>query len=165
MSRPVVRPGAAGQQHRRTITRSAAPPTTPRLRLEPSGVHRTLLDGGWWPRSTDPAAELPGLVLAIDHLHGRVIRLVLAADGWDSHPVRLEVEDGRIVRLGFFASQPTSLLTALCDNGGRVDLLVIAPDTEESSADSAMILAAGVDNRLHAQEIVPSIGGQPALAR
>lgn len=142
---------------RRTIARSATAPSTPRLRLESTGAHRTLLDGGWWPRSTDPAAELPGLVLAIDHLHGRVIRLVLAADGWDSHPLRLEIKDGRTVRLGFFASQPTSLFTALCDNGDRVDLLVIAPQTEESSADSAMILAAGVDNRLHAQEIVGAV--------
>jgi len=25
----------------------------------------TLLDGGWWPRSADLAAELPGLVLAL----------------------------------------------------------------------------------------------------
>jgi hypothetical protein len=27
-----------------------------RLRLEPTGSARTLLDGGWWPRSADPVA-------------------------------------------------------------------------------------------------------------
>ena len=54
--------------------------------MQPTGSRRTLLDGGWWPRSTDPVAELPGLVLAIDKLRGPVTRLVLNAGGWDSHP-------------------------------------------------------------------------------
>jgi hypothetical protein len=49
------------------------------------------LDGGSWPRSTDPVAELPGLVLAIDHLRGPVRQLILNAQGWDSHPRRLGV--------------------------------------------------------------------------
>jgi len=35
---------------------SSTPPTTPRLRLESTGASRTLLDGGWWPRSSDPVA-------------------------------------------------------------------------------------------------------------
>jgi hypothetical protein len=105
------------------VSVSAARP--PRLRLEPTGSHRTLLDGGWWPRSVDPAAELPGLVLAIDKLRGPVTRLVLNAEAWDPHPRRLEVA-GRIRRMGYFTSQPTALLTARCDNGQRVDLLAAA---------------------------------------
>ena len=40
---------------------SPTPPATPRLRLQPDRPTYTLLDGGWWPRSADPAAELPGL--------------------------------------------------------------------------------------------------------
>ena len=45
-------------------------PPQPRLRLQPDRSARTLLDGGWWPRSADPAAELPGLILALDERHG-----------------------------------------------------------------------------------------------
>ena len=140
----------------RTTTLSLTPPSTPRLRLEVTGLRRTLLDGGWWPRSTDPVAELPGLVLAIDRLHGLVISLVLAADGWDSHPRRLGV-DGRVLRLGYFASQPTSLLTALCANGDRVDLLIVAPDTADGTALAAMALAATASNLIHAQHIVATV--------
>ncbi|MFI7599393.1 DUF5994 family protein [Actinoplanes sp. NPDC049681] len=115
---------------------SPTPPSVPRLRMEPTGSLHTLLDGSWWPRSTDPLAELPGLILAIDTLRGPVSRLVLAAAGWDSRPSRLGV-NGRVLRLGYFSSQPTSLLTALCADGDRVDLLVIPPDTAGDTADES----------------------------
>ena len=42
--------------------------SVPRLRLVPVPSRRTLLGGGWWPRSADPVAELPGLIRAIDTL-------------------------------------------------------------------------------------------------
>jgi hypothetical protein len=45
-------------EHRTTISRS--PPSTPRMHLQPPqppGGVRTLLNGGWWPRSADPVAE------------------------------------------------------------------------------------------------------------
>jgi hypothetical protein len=138
---------------RRAIATSTAPPSVPRLNLESTGSRRTLLDGGWWPRSTDPVAELPGLILAIDARHGPVVRLVLSADGWTSHPRRIGV-DGRVVRVGYFASQPATLLTALSGDGNRVDLLVVAPDTETHVADAAMLQAATIDNRIHAPELM-----------
>lgn len=137
----------------RTTTVPPSMPSTPRLRLEPTGARDTLLDGGWWPRSTDPVADLPGLVLAIGRLHGPVIRLVLSAEGWEGHPRRLAVA-GRVLRLGYFTSQPDSLLTAVCDNGERVDLLIVPPDTTHDIADAAMRLAATAGNRIHAQHIL-----------
>jgi Family of unknown function (DUF5994) len=141
---------------------SASAPSTPRLRLEPTGSRHALLDGGWWPRSTDPVAELPGLVLAIDAVRGPVTRLVLSADGWDAHPRRLGVA-GRILRLGYFTSQPTALLTALCgDTGDRVDLLIVPPETDAGTADAAMVLAASTGNLVHAQHIlVAAITARP----
>jgi hypothetical protein len=151
----------------RMTTISPTPPSTPRLRMEPTGSHRTLLDGGWWPRSTDPVAELPGLVLAIDKVRGPVTRLILAAAGWDDHPRRLGVA-GRVLRLGYFSSQPVSLLTALCANGDRVDLLVIPPDTASGTADAAMVLAATTGNLVHAQHLLPTVSaratGSPVTA-
>jgi hypothetical protein len=129
----------------------------PRLRLG-TGSARTLLDGGWWPRSTDPAAELPALVLAIDNLHGPVTRLALSRHGWDPHPRRLLVA-GRVVRLGYFASQSAALLTARCDPGDRVDLLVVPPDTLSATADAAMLLAATASNLIHAQHLLIAAEG------
>jgi Family of unknown function (DUF5994) len=145
---------------RRHVATSPTPPSNPRLRMEPTGSRRTLLDGGWWPRSTDPAAELPGLALAIDHLRGPVNRLVLSAHGWDSKPRRLRVAD-RVLRLGYFTSQPINLVTALCDNGDRVDLLVVAPGTEPGTADAALTLAATTGNLVHAQHILGHLSTLP----
>jgi hypothetical protein len=51
-----------------------APPAALRLRLQPDRSGRGPLDGGWWPGSADPAAELPGLILALDKRHDRVAR-------------------------------------------------------------------------------------------
>lgn len=148
---------------RRHIAASATPPSTPRLRMEPTGARQTVLDGGWWPLSTDPVAELPGLVLAIDELHGPIDRLVLNAHGWDSQPRRLRVAD-RVVRLGYFTSQPVSLITALCSNGDRVDLLVVAPSTDEGTAHAALALAATKGNLVHAEHILGHINTEPVPA-
>jgi hypothetical protein len=128
-------------------------PSTPRLRLEPTGSTGTLLDGGWWPRSTDPAAELSGLIPAIDKVGGPITRLILSIEGWNPRPRRLAVA-GRRLRLGFFTSQPIGLLTALGDHGNRVDLLVVPPDTTRQTAEAAMALAATASNRIHAQHLL-----------
>jgi hypothetical protein len=140
--------------NRMTVT-SLSAPSTPRLRMEPTASRGIVLDGGWWPRSTDPVAELPGLVLALDKLRGPVTRLLLSAEGWDSRPRRLTVA-GRVVRIGYFASQPTSLLTALYHNG-RVDLLIVPHDTARRTADEAMALAATTSNLVHAHHILPAV--------
>lgn len=60
--------------------------------------------------------------------------------------------------LGYFASQPTSLLTALCDGGGgaRIDLLVIPVETNDDIADTAMTIAATPTNQLPAPNIIPA---------
>ncbi|MEU8659403.1 DUF5994 family protein [Actinoplanes philippinensis] len=136
---------------------------SPRLRLEPTGSSRTLLDGGWWPRSTDPVTELPGLVLAIDALRGPVTRLILSADGWDTHPGSLGVA-GRILRLGYFTSQPLSLLTAICANRSRVDLLVVPPATAPAAAGAAMIVAATATNLIRAPHIPLTLSAPPVAA-
>jgi hypothetical protein len=138
---------------------SASAPSAPRLRLRPGGS-KGLLDGGWWPRSTDPVAEIPGLVLAIDALRGPITRIMLFRGDWDSHPRRLAV-DGRVVHLGFFASQPPGLLIALAGRAGaRVDLGVIPPGTTAAVAATALTLAAEIGNRTHAQDLVAADGSE-----
>ncbi|MCX4391202.1 DUF5994 family protein [Micromonospora peucetia] len=141
-------------------TNALAPPSspsTPRLRIEPTRSTRTLLDGGWWPRSTDPFAELPGLVLAIDLLHGPIVRLVLNADTWDDNPRHLAIA-GRVLRLGYFASQPATLLTAICLNDDRIDLLVVPPETTAGLAETAMALAASAGNLVHSPQLLAAAG-------
>lgn len=137
---------------RRTVL-SPSPPSTPRLRWGPKQERRALLDGAWWPRSNDPVAELPGLVLALDHRRGPVTRVMLGHPGWSSRPLRLAVAS-RVIRLGWFTSLPAGLLTAICADRDRVDLLVIPPDTDPAVADAAMALAADPTNTVHTPDIV-----------
>jgi hypothetical protein len=53
-------------------------------------------------RSADPAAELPGLILALDEQHGSINRIMLGMADWDSsRPRRLRVDGpagSRVVR-------------------------------------------------------------------
>jgi Family of unknown function (DUF5994) len=136
---------------RRTVI-PPTPPSTPRLRLGPSQPRRHL-DGAWWPRSSDPVAELPGLILAIDHRNGPITRVMLGHSGWDSHPLRMAVA-GRLIRLGWFTSMPAGLLTAICRDRDRVDLLVIPPATDEAEAEVAMALALEATNVLRTPQIL-----------
>jgi uncharacterized protein DUF5994 len=138
-----------------------AAPSVARLHLQPTLSRRTVLDGGWWPRSTDPREELPGLILALDARSTRVTYLMLGMAGWDPRPRWLTVA-GRVVRLGWFASQPVGLLTAICGNGDRFDLLVIPPDTAAASASAAMAVAADHANTVHAPDILAAATGHRA---
>jgi hypothetical protein len=143
-------------------TAPASPaPSAPRLRLTAALSHGTLLDGGWWPRSADPAAELPGLIAAIEDGRGQVTRLMLGPEGWDSQPRRLGAA-GRVVKIGWFTGQPAGLLTPFCGGSGRVDLLVVPPGTAEKDACAAMNLAAQAANRIHAPDILAVVASHPA---
>ena len=101
----------------------------PRLRLEATRSGRRILDGCWWPRSTDPVVELPGLVRALDAGESPAVRVLLSAAGWSRRPHQIEV-NGRTVTLGYFSDQPASILTASQSDGGRRDLLVIWTDPD-----------------------------------
>lgn len=140
---------------------SPARPARPRLLLLPHHSGSTLLDGGWWPRSADPAAELPGLILALDEWHGRITRVMVGTAGWDaSRPRQLRVDGpsgSRVVRLGWFATMPTGLLTAISASDERTDLVTIPPHTSEPDARAAMQQAAQAGNRDHAPAILAAI--------
>jgi Family of unknown function (DUF5994) len=164
LTRPPARAGASVPVEASEVRATIGLPKL-RLRLTHSGTLRTVLDGGWWPRSTDPVAELPGLVLAIDVLRGPITRLLLATSTWDLRPSCLALQD-RMLRLVYYVSQPPALLTAVCDNGERVDLLIVPPDTIGAVADAAMMYAASVTNRVPAQHIIATVAaGQLSAAQ
>ena len=79
-----------------TSTLATAPPLTRppgpqglRLQLDPSLVGTGAVDGGWWPRSRDPDAELPGLTAGLDTSIGPITRVALNLDAWDAAPRRV----------------------------------------------------------------------------
>ena len=119
-------------------------------RPDPAADRSTAAGG---PARPTPSRSCRGSSWPSTALRGPVSQLILSAQGWDGHPHRLGVA-GRVVRLGYFASQPATLLTAICDSGGRVDLLVVPPDTPRRIAEMAMLIAAATDNVLPAQDIL-----------
>lgn len=123
------------------------------------------LDGGWWPRSADPVAELPGLILALQ-AHGApddhrlIVHMLLRVADWDSRPRRLRVDgpnDIRVVRLSWFDTLPAGLVTAIYADGGRVDLLAVPATTGQAAACAAVELAAHPANHLRAPELLASV--------
>src|SRR3954462_4888220 len=130
-----------------TATRSSVAPTDGaeegaiRLGLIDPPAQRTTLDGAWWPRTRSLGDELPGLV---KELHRRGIRVTRAAynpDGWDPAPRRLQA-DSRVLRLGRFRSIDPQLLALTGDSKrGRLDLLVVPPDTAAAAAQQAFTAA------------------------
>jgi hypothetical protein len=107
---------------RATIVASS-PPSTPRLVLAPARAGQAVLDGGWWPRSWDPVAELPGLVLALSDRYGQIRRLMLNSVTWDGRFRRLAVGTA-VIRTGWFVSLDPAVLIAATDTGEQLDILV-----------------------------------------
>jgi hypothetical protein len=129
-----------------------------RLQLDPVPSRKSVLDGGWWPRSTDAVAELPALVTALGGDRGHITDVLLNSADWDSpHPRKLSPGRGA-VRLSWFSSQPTGLITFITDFGqDRFDLLVVPPDATDTSAGAALTAAADVDNNHHAPDLLADI--------
>jgi Family of unknown function (DUF5994) len=135
-------PTTAGTPHRRP-----GDPDPVRLTLIDPPGKRTTLDGAWWPRTRSLSDELPGLV---QELHRRGIRVTRAAynpDAWETAPRRLAA-DGRTIRLGWFRSIDPQLLDLTGDTTrGRLDLLVVPPDTTAAAARQAFTAASDRANR------------------
>jgi hypothetical protein len=129
------------------------PPSRPRLVLAPTRADHAVLDGGWWPRSWDPVAELPGLVLALAARFGPIRQLMLTSTAWDSRFRRLAVDAG-VVRMGWFTSMDPALLIATTYRGDQIDLLVVPPQTSATAAEQAMATAADPTNVVRAPDIL-----------
>ncbi|MER5946601.1 DUF5994 family protein [Streptomyces sp. NPDC001904] len=104
-----------------------------------------LLDGAWWPRSRDLAAELPSLAEALGPLWGRITRVAVNPMLWPVVPRKVTVRD-HVLKIGWFTPEldPHKLLL-LSYGTGRWDLLVIPPETDGASADRLMAAACDPD--------------------
>jgi uncharacterized protein DUF5994 len=139
-----------------TMSRSRRTPDEDvRLRLDQQPSRTTVLDGAWWPRSTDAVAELSTLLDELSGVRGRITHVLLNTTVWAlPHPRRATTGQG-MVRLGWFTSQPAGLVTIICDFGrDRFDLLVVPPDTRRASADAAMAAAADANDERRTPELL-----------
>lgn len=135
------------------VTTGPSTSTEVRLHLDSQLSGRGMLDGGWWPRSTDPLAELPALIAALDTRVGTVYRIVLSGKLWQSTPRRITVS-GRTIKLGWHGPSDIHELSVSGAGRDRLDLLVVPPDTSEASAEAAMATASRSDNESHGTSIL-----------
>ncbi|MGR4852487.1 DUF5994 family protein [Streptomyces sp. LARHCF252] len=118
-------------------------PSSLRLSLAPAGSAPALLDGAWWPRSRDLRAELPALTAVLDPLWGRITRVTVNPTQWPVIPRKVPVA-GHVVTVGWFlAEQDPHELLLLSYHVGRLNLLVVPPQTTPESA--AWLMAAASD--------------------
>ncbi|MEW2612092.1 DUF5994 family protein [Streptomyces sp. NPDC047880] len=122
------------------------------LRLETTESRAGVLDGAWWPRSQDIAAELPALLSALTGHLGPVTRVGLDSTAWEGLPTRIVVDD-RVVHIDSF---PLGDDTVLITRGDQdiFSLLVIPPDTAPEAARAAMARAVRADNVTQAHQIL-----------
>ncbi|TVL92510.1 DUF5994 family protein [Streptomyces sp. SAJ15] len=138
----------------------AVKPGTALLRLETTRLREGILDGAWWPRSRDIAAELPNLITALSRHLGPITRVGLDASAWEELPTRLIIDD-RVVRLDSF---PVGDGTVLITRGDKdlFSLLVVPPQATPDAARAAMAQAVRADNITSAEQILIDTGTHPA---
>lgn len=132
-------------------------PSSPALRLTmvAERAHHGVLDGSWWPRGRDLAAELPALVAGLDawldaSAPGRgehVTRLLMRLSGWDAVPARVDLA-GRRVRMSWSGAVDAHGLGVTSSTGDHLNLLIIPPGAPARLAGTAAGLAINPSNTL-----------------
>jgi hypothetical protein len=118
-------------------TPDQASPDGTRLSLVPASARPAGLGGGWWPRSRDATAELPGLIAELSARAGRVSRVALQVGAFDNIPHQLTVR-GRKVHVAWFRYMNRN--TVILTMAARDDLvlLIVPPLTPPAAAAQAL---------------------------
>ncbi|GEC03024.1 hypothetical protein SSP24_06790 [Streptomyces spinoverrucosus] len=138
----------------------AVRPGTAVVRLETTHDRQGVLDGAWWPRSRDIAAELPQLITALTEYLGPITRVGLDADAWERLPMRMTIDD-RLVHIDSF---PVGDDTVLVTRGEQdlFSLLVVPPHATPDAARAAMAEAVRAGSVRHAEQILIDTGSERA---
>ena len=121
--------------------RNSPPDHTPRLRLKPKAPRSGYVDGAWWPRSDDLAAELPDLLAVLSVRLGRVDRVMYNVNERAKASAKLAT-GGRRVRLDGYQRQPTNTVEVLGLDRNRIALLVVPPNADPDQAHATLMAAA-----------------------
>jgi hypothetical protein len=137
-----------------------------RLRMKPNTAATGYVDGAWWPRSSYPPAEFPGLILAMSSWVGPVIRVAFHVDDWERAGRELIVE-GWTVTLAGFGTLEANTVIVTGSNRRRMSLLVVPPGTPGDVARAVLRTTAGSDTVSSVAEILSSNGVRlgPAIPR
>jgi hypothetical protein len=142
-----------------------------RLRLKPPGPTTGFVDGEWWPRSRDLAAELKTLLPAVTARLGLVERVSYHLSDWDTTVRKIDV-DGLLVRLGGYRSQHPNTVDLVIARH-VFTLLVVPSHASPDFARRALTAAAEADNTDRIEKllepaltprIVRTVNGDPPAA-
>jgi hypothetical protein len=134
------------QQDRTDVGRRyTLPEHTPRLRLKPKAPQSGYVDGAWWPRSDDLAAELPDLLAVLSVRLGRIDRVLYNFNEW-AKPAAKFATGGPRVRLDGYRLQPTNTIEVVGLNRNKIVLLVVPPNTDPDEAHATVMAAAAPSN-------------------
>lgn len=131
-------PAAAPARHQ------VPPLYTPRLRMRSRSAGDRYIDGAWWPRSADLAAELPDLLAVLGVRLGPVWRVVYDPSCWASTPARITVA-GETVRLDSYHFELWNTMYVFGRDASMLVLQVIPSDTDERVAHQSLMAAAEAD--------------------
>lgn len=135
-----------------------------RLSLSPVMDRPAAVAGAWWPCSRDAAAELPGLIAAVDQRLGRTtLRVGVSREAWDHISRRIPAGE-RQVRVDWFRSTDPRVITLSLSGGEPITLLVIPSATASGPAEAALRLASQDTTGLGPADIL-SIAHLPAAPR
>lgn len=120
-------------------------PSSARLRLgaEPrQGGSARRIDGAWWPRSYDLAAELPGLLAELPRSWGHITSVLVNGTMWSLPGDGMLVTDQMVHLRRTDTPRPEDTVCLLAPGHGRWDLLVVPPTATEAQAGRLMDAAA-----------------------
>jgi hypothetical protein len=113
---------------------------TPRLRLRPRVDDSAYVDGVWWPRTHDLAAELPGLLTALRPWLDPVGRVVYDPAGWAPSAGHFQLGSRRI-RVDPYRFELFDTMH-VCGVRGLVVVLQVIPSTTADCVANAALAAA-----------------------
>lgn len=123
-----------------------------RLRLKPPGTPTGRVDGAWWPRSDDLAAELPALLAAVADRLGPVETVTYPLTAWPSLPRRLSVAGHRLRLAGYRSQGPHTV--DLVAARRQLTLLVVPTAAAPDAADRAFTAALDDDGGRTPEELL-----------
>lgn len=125
-----------------------------RLRVKQGPAPRGDVDGGWWPRSDDLAAEFPGLVLATSSWVGPVRRVDYHLDDWLAATSRELVVEGWTVSLVGSSTLRANTVVVTGPDQRQMRLLVVPPHTTGDIARAVLNATAGPGDVGSVEEIL-----------
>lgn len=128
-----------------------------RLTLCEARAGDSLLDGAWWPRSSNPLVELPLLVAELAAVVGAVKQLSLGGAGWSTTPRTVPFDRSR-VGVCWFSPEDSHEIVVTASNDTVLDLLLVPPATRPITALAAMAAATRGTSAARGSELLAAHG-------